>query len=62
MRKFAIAVCGLLVTVIVAVPAQAQYQVGDSVTDFTLNDAFGTPVSLFDYQGQVVWLDFWRFG
>ena len=62
MRSFALALCALTVTVGVAVPAQAQYVVGDTVADFTLNDAYGTPVSLSDYTGQVVWLNFWRFG
>ena len=51
-----------MVTVLAAAPGEAQYQVGDTVGDFTLNDAYGTPVSLYDYQGQVVWVTFWRFG
>ena len=62
MRSSVLALCGLSLAVLIAVPAQAQYQAGDTVGDFTLNDAYGTPVSLFDYQGQVVWLTFWRFG
>ena len=62
MRPVLIACCGLMLAVAVAAPAQAQYQVGDTVGDFTLNDSTGTPVSLFDYQGQVVLMNFWRFG
>ena len=62
MRSFVLALCALVLTVGVAAPAQAQYVVGDTVADFTLNDAYGTPVSLSDYAGQVVWLNFWRFG
>lgn len=62
MRISALALCGLMAAVLVAAPAQAQYLVGDTVGDFTLNDSNGTPVSLSDYVGHVVWLDFWRFG
>ncbi len=62
MRISALALCGLMAAVLVAAPAQAQYQVGDTVADFTLNDSNGTPVSLFDYKNRVVWLDLWRFG
>ena len=62
MRSSVFVLCGLLLAVLAAAPAAAAYQVGDAVADFTLNDAYGTPVSLFDYQGKVVWLVFWRFG
>ena len=62
MRISALALCGLMAAVLAAAPAQAQYQVGDTVADFTLNDSTGTPVSLFDYTNRVVWLDLWRFG
>jgi len=62
MRPVLIASCGLMLAMLAVAPAQAQYQVGDTVADFTLNDAYGTPVSLFDYQGQVVLMNFWRFG
>lgn len=33
--------------------------VGDTITDFTLNDAQGTPVSLYDFQDMVILLNFW---
>jgi len=62
MRPVLIASCGLMLALAVAAPAQAQYVVGDTVADFTLNDSNGVPVSLYDYQGQVVWIDLWRFG
>ena len=39
--------------------ASAGYQVGDTVADFTLNDAYGDSVSLYDYQGMGVLLHFW---
>ncbi len=35
------------------------YQVGDTVADFTLPDAFGNPVSYSDYEGMVVLINFW---
>ncbi|MEX1310341.1 MAG: hypothetical protein AB1Z65_07990 [Candidatus Sulfomarinibacteraceae bacterium] len=62
MRISALALSGVLMLALAAAPAEATYQVGDTVGDFTLMDASGTPVSLFDYQGKVVWVTFWRFG
>ncbi len=59
MRSFVLALCGLLLIVLAAAPVEAAYEVGDPVSDFTLNDADGTPVSLSDYQNRVVWLVFW---
>jgi len=59
MKSFVLALCGLMVTVLAAAPAEAAYEVGDPVSDFTLNDADGTPVSLSDYEDMVVWLVFW---
>lgn len=59
MRSVVLALFGLLLIVSAAAPAEAAYEVGDPVADFTLNDADGTPVSLSDYEGMVVWLVFW---
>jgi len=59
MRIARVACCIILLTLFVAAHAEAQYVVGDPIADFTLNDASGTPVSLFDYEGMVVWLVFW---
>lgn len=59
MRPFVLALCGVMLAAFVAAPVEAAYEVGDPVADFTLNDADGVPVSLFDYQGQVIWLVFW---
>ncbi len=39
--------------------AFAEYQIGEHVNDFTLPDAYGNPVSLYDYQDQIVILTFW---
>jgi hypothetical protein len=48
MRVFVFALCGLMVAMLAAAPAEAAYEVGDPVADFTLNDADGVPVSLSD--------------
>jgi peroxiredoxin len=45
--------------VVAAADIEAAYIVGDTIADFTLYDAYGTPVSLFDYENMVVWLVFW---
>ena len=39
-------------------PAFAQYKVGDTVADFTLVDVNGDSISLFDYRGKVILLNF----
>ncbi len=46
--------------VIILVPgiALATYQIGDAVDDFTLPDPQGQPVSLSDFAGQVVLINF----
>ncbi len=36
----------------------AQYKVGDTVANFTLADVDGNSISLFDYRGQVILLNF----
>ena len=59
MRPFVLALCALLTAVFVAAPVEAQYQVGDPVGDFTLNDPEGMPVSLYDYEDTVILLNFW---
>ena len=43
-------------------PASAVYQIGDHVNDFTLPDAYGNNVSLYDYQDYIVVLAFWFYG
>ncbi len=57
MKRIALAACALMLTV--AASAEAAYIVGDTIADFTLNDAYGTPVSLYDYQNTVILLNFW---
>jgi cytochrome oxidase Cu insertion factor (SCO1/SenC/PrrC family) len=59
MRPVVLALCVLMLTVVATADAEIPYIVGDSIADFTLNDAFGTPVSLYDSDGMVIWLVFW---
>jgi cytochrome oxidase Cu insertion factor (SCO1/SenC/PrrC family) len=62
MRFVIIALCTLMLTLVAVAETEASYQVGDPIADFTLNDAYGTPVSLSDFQGTVILLNFWRTG
>lgn len=59
MRPAALALCGMMLIVMAAADAEAAYIVGDPIADFTLNDAYGTPVSLYDSEDMVVFLTFW---
>lgn len=59
MRPVVLALCGLMLIVGAAADAEAAYIVGDSIADFTLNDAYGTPVSLYDFENTVILLNFW---
>ncbi len=43
-------------------PVFGAYQVGDTVADFTLSDAYGNPVTFSDFEGQVVLINFWTPG
>lgn len=38
--------------------ALATYEIGDTIADFTLNDLTGTPVSLSDYSGDIIVINF----
>ena len=50
----------ILCTLLALVPAAAfgSYDLGDTVEDFTLLDLDGNPVSLYDFQGDVILLNF----
>lgn len=39
--------------------AHGAYVIGDTVADFTANDASGSAVSLYEYRGMVVMINFW---
>jgi len=50
----------LLASLLIACSAaMGAYQVGDTVADFTLPDAYGNSVSFSNYNGMVVMLNFW---
>jgi hypothetical protein len=59
MRKYL-----LVLAILAAVPAMlmAYPHVGDHAPDFTLPDTANVNHSLYDYQGQVVFLFFWQSG
>ena len=58
-RRGWIVMLSCLMIGMVAAPVGAVYQVGDYVANFTLPDAQGTNVSLYDYQDRIVLLAFW---
>jgi len=60
MKPVALALCVLMLTLFAAADVQAAYGVGDPIADFTLNDAYGSPVTLYDFDGRVVVLNFWQ--
>lgn len=59
MRTAALALCVLMLTVVATADAEIPYVVGDPIADFTLNDAYGTPVSLYDFENMVILVNFW---
>jgi cytochrome oxidase Cu insertion factor (SCO1/SenC/PrrC family) len=60
MKPVVLALCVLMLTVAATADAEIPYVVGDPIADFTLNDAYGTPVSLYDFQDMVILLNFWQ--
>jgi cytochrome oxidase Cu insertion factor (SCO1/SenC/PrrC family) len=62
LRTTIVATMILLLCLGLALPAGAAYQVGDHVNNFTLPDAYGNSVSLYDYQDCIVLLPFWYYG
>lgn len=52
----------LISLVLGSAAVQGRYQVGDVVDDFTLDDVDGNPVSLYDFQGMVIFINFWSYG
>jgi hypothetical protein len=59
MKQFVIGFIVIVLCLFMGHAALAAYGVGDHVADFTLNDAYGKSVSLYDYQGMAVCLQFW---
>ena len=62
MKYKSLFVLALLVAALVNLPASAALKVGDTAPDFTLLDADGNSVSLYDFYGKIIWLNFWQFG
>lgn len=52
----------VLVSAFVSTLASAQSRVGDEAADFTLQSLEGDEVSLSDFRGQVVLLNFFGYG
>ena len=53
--------CGFVVlgaVLALATPAHATYELGDIINDFTLNDLNGNPVSLSDFAGDIIVINF----
>lgn len=48
-----------LTALLIAGTAFGAYQVGDHINDFTLLDADGNSVSLYDFHGKVIFINFW---
>jgi len=48
-----------LITIAGVTPARAFYQVGDSVSNFSLINWNGDTLSLYDYSGKFIFLNFW---
>jgi len=48
----------LVVSLLCAASAVATYEVGDTIDDFTLNDLNGLPISLSDYAGDIIVINF----
>lgn len=59
MKSIVLALCVVMLTLVPMADAAVPYVVGDTVADFTLNDAYGAPVSLSDFEGTVIWVEFW---
>jgi peroxiredoxin len=60
MNSFIRAVMMVILFCTMMVPfALGAYQVGDTVSDFTLPDAFGNDVSFSDFNGMAVIINFW---
>lgn len=56
-RKYLLPVL-LLIVMLLSAPSFAQYQVGQTVSDFTLTSSTGGQVSLSDFDGQAKVLNF----
>lgn len=49
----------LLILVLSIGTAFGAYKVGDHINDFSLFDCDGNRVNLYDFQGKVIFINFW---
>jgi cytochrome oxidase Cu insertion factor (SCO1/SenC/PrrC family) len=56
--RIAVPICLLISLFLLISSASAQYKVGDVVNDFTLGDLEDQPVSLYDFSGKAILLNF----
>lgn len=59
LRTMSMAAMIVLLCLAIAGPVNAVYTVGQHVADFTLPNASGQNISLYDYQDRIVVLPFW---
>ena len=57
-KRTTINFCVLLILLALIQPAMAQYSVGDTVSNFTIEDLDGNSVSLFNHKGKIILLNF----
>lgn len=63
MRFYSRTALSVAIFCLLALPAaMAVYQVGDTVADFALPDAYGTTVRFSHFEGMVVVINFWQPG
>ena len=59
LRTMSLAAMIVLLCLAIAGPVHALYQIGDHVANFTLPNANGQNISLYDYQDRIVLMPFW---
>ena len=59
LRTLLLATMIFMLCLAIAGPVNAVYSIGDHVNDFTLPNAYGQNVSLYDYQDRIVLMPFW---
>lgn len=59
LRTMSLAAMIVLLCLAIAGPVNAVYTVGQHVDDFTLPNAAGQNISLYDYQDRIVVMPFW---
>ena len=62
LRTWVLAALISVLCLVLVLPAGAVYQIGEHVADFTLPNAYGVNVSLYDYKDFIVVMPFWFTG